>query len=119
MNDKDKMYILNDILGEVKPLYLRQRVGARFIEYVEYNENTAPIVLPCKIGDKVYRNDGVWRVVGFKCIRSYGWRVILERWQDRFLDYHETTNVLFSSFGKTVFLSKVEAEAKFRVLKGE
>ena len=71
------------------------------------------IELPCKVGDKVYRKDGSWVVVGFECNRANGWKVKLERWKNRFLDCHETTKVVFSSFGKTVFLTKSEAEKKF------
>lgn len=45
MNDKDKMYILNDILCDVKPIYLRQRVGARFVEFVDNKIPEGSVVL--------------------------------------------------------------------------
>ena len=80
-------------------------------------ENVTLVEFPCKVGDKVYRKDGAWQVVGFKCNRANGWKVKLERWENRFLDYHETTEVVLSAFGKTVFLT--EAEKKLRELKGE
>ena len=67
------------------------------------------VEMPCKIGDMVHRKDGQWTVVGFECDRTGSWRVKLERWKDRFCDYHETTKVLFKSFGKTVFPTSKEA----------
>lgn len=89
----------------------------RLAELEDKIDNGTLIDLPCKVGDKVYRKDGAWQVVGFECNRANGWKVKLERWKDRFLDYHETTKVVLSAFGKTVFLT--EAEAKLKELKGE
>ena len=68
------------------------------------------IVSPCKVGDTVYCKDGAWVVVGFDCNRVNRWAVKLERWRDRFRDCHERKKVAFSSFGKTVFLTRKEAE---------
>ena len=88
----------------------------RLVELENKIEKKTLIDLPCKVGDTVYRKDGAWQVVGFECNRANGWLVKLERWKDRFLDCHETTKVVFSAFGKTVF--PTEAEMKLRV-KGE
>lgn len=77
-------------------------------------ENKTLIELPCKVGDKVYRKDGVWNVVGFECDRANGWKVKLERWADKFLDLHQTTKVVFSALGKTVFLTEKEAKEAFK-----
>lgn len=71
----------------------------------------AAVELPCKVGDMVYRKDGVWNVVGFDCDRTGSWRVKLERWKDQFRDYHESTKVVFGSFGKTMFLTRAAAAA--------
>ena len=71
------------------------------------------VILPCEIGDMVHRKDGSWNVVGFECDRSGSWKVKLERWKDRFMDYHESTKVSFKSFGETVFLTSKEAAAAF------
>lgn len=35
MDTKDKMYIANSILGEVKPLYLRQRILSKLEEFID------------------------------------------------------------------------------------
>lgn len=77
------------------------------------------VELPCKVGDMVYRKDGAWNVVGFECDRTGSWRVKLERWKDQFWDYHESTKVVFKSFGKTVFLTSEEATAKFAKMGGD
>ena len=68
---------------------------------------------PCVVGQTVYCKDGAWNVVGFDCNRVNRWSVKLERWKDRFRDFHERKKVAFSSFGKRVFLTQQEAEKVF------
>lgn len=75
-------------------------------------ENGTIIELPCKVGDTVYKKDGAWTVVGFDCNLVNSWKVKLERWKNKYLDEHETTKVVFSSFGKTVFFTEEEAQLK-------
>ena len=75
-------------------------------------ENGTIIELPCKVGDIVYKKDGAWTVVGFDCNLVSSWKVKLERWKNKYLDEHETTKVVFSSFGKTVFFTEEEARLK-------
>ena len=77
------------------------------------------VELPCKVGDMVYRKDGAWNVVGFECDRGGSWKVKLERWKDWFRDYHESTKVSFKSFGKTVFLTREEAESALAKMDGD
>ena len=74
------------------------------------------IVPPCKVGDMLYTInsngnivEGVAQIV-FQNKWTHGWTVCA--W---FADYHETENegylyIPFSDFGKTVFLTKEEAE---------
>lgn len=70
------------------------------------------VELPCKVDDIVYKKDGAWTVVGFDCNLVNSWKVKLERWKNKYLDEHETTKVVFSSFGKTVFFTEEEARLK-------
>lgn len=46
MNEKDKMFILNTILQEVKPLKLREKIYWRIVEFLEKkNKETAREIL--------------------------------------------------------------------------
>lgn len=119
----DAMQTVTKLSGRITPLI---RMGANPMQI--YNEvlqviaeaNTVDAVeMPCKIGDTVHRKDGQWTVVGFECDRAGSWRVKLERWKDRFGDCHETTKVVFKSFGKTVFLSSEEAKVAFAKMDGD
>lgn len=84
------------------------------VEYVaDFLLSDGVIVPPCKVGQTVYCKDGAWDVVGFDCNRANCWSVKLERWKDRFWDFHEHKKVAFSSFGKRVFFSREEAEKAF------
>ena len=76
-----------------------------------FKDRSRFVELPCKICDRVHRKDGMWDVVGFECDRSNSWRVKLERWKDQFVDYHESTKVVFKSFGITVFRTSEEVKA--------
>lgn len=98
----------------------------KFKEYQQLEEQGRLVILPCKVGDTVYVNG----VLG--CGEAERYRVIR-------VDYHSTLGTgrnefyieallcanLDSSigfydkqFGKTVFLTKAEAEAKLKELRG-
>ena len=86
------------------------------------------VVLPCKIGDKVYVNYiygrnkiitdsqmvcSIKQTVGVND-ESY-WKVCVEQVIEKgYIVYHEYTE---DDFGKTVFLSREEAEASLRKMK--
>ena len=86
------------------------------------------VVLPCKIGDKVYVNYiygrnkiitdsqmvcSIEQTVGVND-ESY-WKVCVEQVIEKgYIVYHEYTE---NDFGKTVFLSREEAEASLRKMK--
>lgn len=66
---------------------------------------------PCKVGDTIYivfhnHTIGKSTVVSFKMIAE-GWAVKTNDW-----------SYLFTDFGKTVFLTKSEAEAKLKEMEG-
>lgn len=67
-------------------------------------ENGTLVELPCKVGDKVY--------------------VIIEDWDENYSTFYYLDEERFQFWhldylGKWVFLTKAEAEAKLRELKGE
>lgn len=83
---------------------------------IENAPSVNAIVLPCKVGDNLYRQDGIWECTGFDCDQSGTWRVKLRK--DYY--YHTTTSsnylytrMVFGAFGKTVFTSKEEYERVF------
>ena len=68
------------------------------------------IILPCKVGDNLYRQDGIWKCVGFDCDQTGSWRVKLRKDEG---NHYLQTRMVFGSFGKTVFTSKEEYEKTF------
>lgn len=72
------------------------------------------VVLPCKVGDSLYRQDGIWDCTGFDCDQNGTWRVKLRKETERYSEknyYH--TRMVFGAFGKTVFTSREEYEKIF------
>lgn len=117
MNNSTKEYWEHKQVAE----YLR-----KFKEYEDLEEQGRLVKLPCKVGDTVYVNG----VLGYGEAERY--RVIR-------VDYHSTlgtgrnefyieallcadpdSSIAFcdKQFGKTVFLTKSEAEAKLKELRG-
>jgi len=76
------------------------------------------IVLPCKVGDTLYRQDGIWECMGFDCDQTGNWRVKLRQDNARNL-YNKNCNnylytrMVFGAFGKTIFTSKEDFEKVF------
>lgn len=85
-------------------------------EYQQLEEQGRLVILPCKIGTKVY-NTTWWVdvreeviVAGKTYYRTDRRHIVSEST----FDYYD-----IAEFGKTVFLTKSEAEAKLRELRGE
>lgn len=79
--------------------------------YKDLEEAGRLIELPCKVGDTVYGRMHNYKVIGFtdnELLLSYGIEGELY-----------PTRMPFAHIGKTVFLTKAEAEAKLEELKGE
>lgn len=84
---------------------------AKLAAYEQAEEQGLLLRLPCKVGDKIYivfhnHTIGKSTVVSFKMIAK-GWAVKTNDW-----------SYLFTDFGKTVFLTKSEAEAKLAEMEG-
>ena len=79
--------------------------------YEDAEEQGLLLRLPCKVGDSIYiifhnHTIGESTVVSFRMIAK-GWAVKTGDW-----------SYLFTDFGKTVFLTKEEAEAKLAEMEG-
>ena len=89
-------------------------------KYEDLEEQGRLIKLPCKIGDVVYlkmasyskTNYAEAEVRDFVHFISHGFCVVVTS------KYFDKENIPFSEFGKTVFLTKSEAEAKLKELIG-
>ena len=76
-------------------------------KYEDLEEQGRLLRLPCKVGDTIYivfynHTIGEREVVSFKMIAE-GWAVKTNDW-----------SYLFTDFGKTVFLTRAEAESKLK-----
>ena len=79
-------------------------------KYEELEEQGRLVILPCKVGDTVYKvNKASRKVTQHKVREVEDEQVVFENY-----DYCS-----FNRFGKTVFLTKSEAEAKLKELRGE
>ena len=86
------------------------------LESINDEPSINAITLPCKVGQYLFRDDGVWKCIGFDCDQTGTWRVKLRK--DYY--YYTTTSsnylytrVVFNSFGKTVFTSREEYKKAF------
>lgn len=78
------------------------------------NKSNNTITLPCKVGDTLYRQDGIWKCVGFDCDQNGTWRVKLRKEAETHGDInYYYTRMVFGAFGKTVFTSREECEKVF------
>ena len=91
----------------------------RLAYYEDLEEQGRLVVLPCKVGDKLYiteprfynyeKHEGVQNGVceGYELDDRFGWivKVSLEKGEPHTLYFYN-----FSKFGKTVFLTREEAE---------
>lgn len=118
-NEKRLISIDEALKATHSELYWTESQQAAVRSFLVKQPKVDAVELPCKVGDMVYRKDGAWNVVGFECNRGGGWRVKLERWKNQFRDCHETTKVVFNSFGKTVFLTREEAESELAKMDGD
>ena len=89
-------------------------------EYEDLEEQDRLIKLPCKVGDTVYvemaqsckMHYAEAEVRDFVHFVSCGFCIVVTS------KYFDKQNIPFSEFGETVFLTKAEAEAKLKELRG-
>lgn len=94
----------------------RHNVLQKLADYEDLEEQGRLLKLPCKVGDIVYIAETV--LVEAMCIRIQldGYRNGI--WINA-KEYPYDRRISFKNFGKTVFLTKAEAEAKLKELRGE
>ena len=110
-------------MKDYKRLTIRQwkndkhtRAYERLADLEDKIENGTLIELPCKVGDKIYVCYGVcvdeWEVVS---VQIYGYDILFRLGHKGTDDYNSQ---YLMELGETWFLTKAEAEAKLRELKG-
>lgn len=95
-------------------------LATKLKEYEDLEEQDRLIKLPCKVGDTVYVKMESYckthyaeaEVRDFVHFISCGFCAVVTS------KYFDKENIPFSEFGKTVFLTKSEAEAKLKELRG-
>ena len=100
-----------DIVADEEMLILASRdiinhLAEKLCEYEDLEEQGRLVKLPCKVGDTVYKADKVReKIKQYKVIHFETDRVDFDNYDSCFL----------SQFGKTVFLTKEEAEAELNL----
>lgn len=102
-------------------------VLTKLADYEDLEEQGRIIKLPCKLGDTVYYiSEGFVEPCTIEVIfladytdKNGNCSYMAEIHYDREDCPYVSTEIYFTDFGKTVFLTKEEAEAKLKELKGE
>ena len=106
-NDKVKLINFSDEVEEKYPDF-SERLELMFEKlayYEDLEEQGRLVKLPCKVGDTVYKADKVSeKIKQYKVIHFETERV----------DFDDYSYCFLSHFGKTVFLTKEEAEAELK-----
>lgn len=72
------------------------------------------VILPCKVGDFLYRKDGIWECIGFDCDQNGTWRVKLRKETEMYSEKnYYYTRMVFGAFNKTIFTSREKCEKYF------
>lgn len=104
-----RLSLIEDILGNVYDL-------DRLRELVKADRDGRCVVMPCKLHDKVFfvENGCVkeTEVDSFHNWTSGRWKISIHT--DRMFDHWKGYEIDFSGIGKTVFLTREEAEAKLK-----
>ena len=84
----------------------------KLADYEDLEEQGRLIKLPCKVGDTIYYINPNENTINKLVIYSFDIRPL-----QRFASDYRGTRLNFNKFGKTVFLTKSEAEAKLAEMK--
>lgn len=82
-------------------------------DYQQLEEQGRLVKLPCKVGDTIYYINPNENTINKLVIYSFDIRPL-----QHFASDYMGTRLNFNKFGKTVFLTKSEAEAKLEELRG-
>jgi hypothetical protein len=116
-NEDDKIYIhVSDLAGEAirqhaKILHDMRRANEEAQELTKAKADGRLVVLPCKVGDSIWLAmcGQIREYIFMGIIQQYGYLPSLYGRQ-RFGKYEDVGIALVDSIGKTVFLSREEAE---------
>lgn len=110
----DVKYLETAVMGNGIKEYWEHKQVAEYLrklkDYEDLEEQGRLLKLPCKVGDTVYKVNKASRKVTQHKVRE------IEDEQVVFENYDYCS---FNRFGKTVFLTKSEAEAKLKELRGD
>lgn len=108
----DNIYSFKDKVEECENAYLLA-VQKKLKEYEHLEEQGRLIKLPCKVGDTVYYINPDKNTINELVVYGFDIRPL-----QRFVYDYMGARLNFNQFGKTVFLTKAEAEAKPKELRG-
>lgn len=109
----DNIYSFKDKVEECENAYLLA-VQKKLKEYEDLEEQGRLIKLSCKVGDTVYYINPDKNTINELVVYGFDIRPL-----QRFVYDYMGARLNFNQFGKTVFLTKSEAEAKLKELRGE
>lgn len=108
----DNIYSFKDKVEECENAYLLA-VQKKLKEYEDLEEQGRLIKLSCKVGDTVYYINPDKNTINELVVYGFDIRPL-----QRFVYDYMGARLNFNQFGKTVFLTKSEAEAKLKELRG-
>jgi hypothetical protein len=102
------------------------KVLTKLADYEDAEEQGLLLRLPCKVGDKVYQiSENFIEQCTVETIflgnyrdRNGNWCNMAEIYYDRYDCPYVSTEMYFTDIGETVFLTKKEAKAKLKELRG-
>nr|DAQ28178.1 MAG TPA: hypothetical protein [Caudoviricetes sp.] len=109
----DNIYSFKDKVEECENAYLLLAVQKKLKEYEDLEEQGRLIKLSCKVGDTVYYINPDKNTINELVVYGFDIRPL-----QRFVYDYMGARLNFNQFGKTVFLTKSEAEAKLKELRG-
>lgn len=108
----DNIYSFKGKVEECENAYLLA-VQKKLKEYEDLEEQGRLIKLSCKVGDTVYYINPDKNTINELVVYGFDIRPL-----QRFVYDYMGARLNFNQFGKTVFLTKSEAEAKLKELRG-
>ena len=119
----DNIYSFKDKVEECENAYLLA-VQKKLKEYEHLEEQGRLLKLPCKVGDKIFLDfAGFGKDIDKFTVKDFHLDCFEDGKTTLFCDYESNDKALsgqidVTEFGKTLFLTKSEAEAKLKELRG-
>jgi hypothetical protein len=119
----DNIYSFKGKVEECENAYLLA-VQKKFKDYEDLEEQGRLLKLPCKVGDKIFLDfAGFGKDIDKFTVKDFHLDCFEDGETTLFCDYESNDKALSGQidvmeFGKTVFLTKAEVEAKLKELRG-